>query len=107
MSTTAVYGSLEEAVRALNKYAEELEQPTQTFLTGVKNRIGATGDADAWSGTAAEQVVQTLETLLNDLKVLKSASITFADNVGISLAGYQEQDMEAAAAVNNVINGGN
>lgn len=106
MSTTAVYGSLEEAVRALNTYADELEGPTQTFLTGVQNRIGAVGEADAWAGTAAEQVVQTLETLHNDLVALKQASITFANNVGVSLQGYEQQDEEAQAAVNNVISGG-
>jgi uncharacterized protein YukE len=103
MGTTAVYGSLEEAVRQLNTYSDELEQPTQTFLTGVQQRIGATGEGDAWTGEAAAQVVSTLETLHNDLVALKAASRTFATNVGISLTNYEAQDQAAQAAVNSVI----
>jgi len=103
MGTIAEYGSLEQAVRALNNYADELETPTEQFLTEVKNRIGATGEGDAWSGTAASEVVPTLEKLYTDLKQLKSATLTFASNVGIALSSYEVQDQEAQASINSIV----
>lgn len=101
MYGNVTYNSLEEAVAALNKYAQELDDPIDQFLTQA-NQIGEDG-ASAWGGTAAESVVPVLEKIKADIVQLQAASSEFGENVRRSLNNYQEADNRSAQSVNNVI----
>ena len=95
------YNSLQEAVEALNRYAQQLDDPIDQFLN-QSNQIGEAG-ASAWGGTAAESVVPVLQKIKADIVQLQAASAEFSENVNKSLTNYQAADANNAAAVNNVV----
>ena len=95
------YNSLQEAVEALNKYAQQLDDPVDQFLN-QSNQIGEDG-ASAWGGTAAESVVPVLQKIKADIVQLQGASAEFSENVNRSLTNYERADAQNAAAVNNVV----
>ena len=95
------YNSLQEAVEALNRYAQQLDDPIDQFLN-QSNQIGEAG-ASAWGGTAAESVVPVLQKIKADIVQLQAASAEFSENVNKSLTNYRAADANNAAAVNNVV----
>ncbi|MBQ4030649.1 MAG: WXG100 family type VII secretion target [Bacilli bacterium] len=95
------YNSLQEAVDALNKYAQQLDDPIDQFLN-QSNQIGEDGAA-AWGGTAAESVVPVLQKIKADIVQLQGASAEFSENVNRSLTNYENADAQNTAAVNNVV----
>lgn len=95
------YNSLQEAVDALNKYAQQLDDPIDQFLN-QSNQIGEAGSA-AWGGTAAESVVPVLQKIKADIVQLQGASAEFSENVNRSLTNYENADAQNTAAVNNVV----
>ena len=103
MFGNVTYNSLEEAVAALNKYAQELDDPIDQFLTQAQ-QIGEDG-ASAWGGTAAESVVPVLQKIKADIVLLQSYCSEFSENVRRSLTNYQAADDKNRQAVNNVIEG--
>ncbi len=103
MFGNVTYNSLDEAATALNKYAQELDDPIDQYLNQA-NQIGEDG-ASAWGGTAAESVVPVLQKIKADIVQLQAASAEFSENVKRSLTNYQDTDARNQQAVNNVING--
>lgn len=103
MYGNVTYNSLEEAVAALNKYAQELDDPIDQFLNQA-SQIGEDGAA-AWGGTAAESVVPVLQKIKGDIVLLQSYCAEFSENVRKSLTNYQAADDRNREAVNNVLNG--
>ena len=97
------YESLKEAVDALNKYAQQLDDPIDQFLN-ESNQIGEAGSS-AWGGTAAESVVPVLQKIKADIVQLQAASTEFSENVNKSLNNYASADAQNAQAINNVVNG--
>ena len=95
------YNSLQEAVEALNKYAQQLDDPVDQFLN-QSNQIGE-DEASAWGGTAAESVVPVLQKIKADIVQLQGASAEFSENVNRSLTNYENADAQNTAAVNNVV----
>ena len=100
MDGSVKYNSLKEAVDALNKYAQQLDDPIDQFLN-ESNQIGEDGAA-AWGGTAAESVVPVLQKIKADIVQLQAASADFSENVNRSLQNYETADTANAAAVNKV-----
>jgi len=101
MDGRVTYNSLKEAVEALNRYAQQLDDPIDQFLN-ESNQIGEDG-ASAWGGTAAESVVPVLQKIKADIVQLQAASAEFSENVNKSLTNYENADAQNTAAVNNVI----
>lgn len=96
------YNSLAEAVEALNKYAQELDDPIDQFTRETSTSIGEDG-ASAWGGTAAEMAVPVLQKIKADIVQLQHMTGEFSENVNKSLAGYQAQDAAAKSAMDNVV----
>jgi uncharacterized protein YukE len=101
MDGRVTYNSLKEAVEALNKYAQQLDDPIDQFLNEA-NQIGEDG-ASAWGGTAAESVVPVLQKIKADIVQLQAASAEFSENVNKSLQNYADADAQNTTAVNDVI----
>ena len=101
MDGRVTYNSLKEAVEALDKYAQQLDDPIDQFLNEA-NQIGEDG-ASAWGGTAAESVVPVLQKIKADIVQLQAASAEFSENVNKSLQNYADADAQNTNAVNDVI----
>jgi uncharacterized protein YukE len=101
MDGRVTFNSLKEAVEALNKYAQQLDDPIDQFLNEAST-IGEDG-ASAWGGTAAESVVPVLQKIKADIVQLQAASAEFSENVNKSLQNYQAADAQNTAAVNDVV----
>ncbi len=101
MDGRVTYNSLKEAVDALVKYAQQLDDPIDKFLT-ESSQIGEDG-ASAWGGTAAESIVPVLQKIKADIVQLQDASAEFSENVNRSLQNYENADAQNQAAVNKVV----
>jgi len=101
MDGSVRYNSLKEAVDALNRYAQQLDDPIDQFLN-ESNQIGEAG-ASAWGGTAAESVVPILQKIKADIVQLQAAANEFSENVNRSLSNYEAADAQNAQAINNVV----
>ena len=102
MDGKVVYGSLKDAVDSLNSDAQKLDDPIDTYMQNA-NQIGETG-ANAWGGTAAEQVVPVLTAIKSDIVQLQDACNEFSTNVNASLANYAEADVTNVNQVTDIKN---
>ena len=102
MDGSVRYNSLQEAVDALNNYAQQLDDPIDRFLQEA-NMIGEAG-SEAWGGTAAESVKPVLDKIKADIVQLQAASAEFSENVNRSLQNYTEADARGAQAVQDAVN---
>lgn len=94
------YGSLAEAVEALVKQANDLDDPIDTYMQ-QQNQIGEHG-ASAWGGTAATEVVPVLNAIKADIVELQAACNEFSEKVNASLENYAAADVVAEKTVTDV-----
>ena len=101
MNGSVTYNSLEEAIRALNKYAQDLDDPIDQFVTQA-GQVGEAGSS-AWGGNAAEQARLVLDKIKLDIQNIQNASAEFAENANVSLTNYQEADAASTSEVNDIV----
>ena len=95
------YNSLAEAADAMKKYSENMAGPINEYETEVRNTIG-TQDAEAWSGSAAEEALVVIDRIKQEIKDLQTLCSDFSADVSKSAGVYQEQDAAARSQVNDV-----
>ena len=94
------YASLEDAINALNRQAQNLDDPIDNYMR-QQSQIGEPGAA-AWGGTTAYKIIPILSAIKGDIMELQAACRDFAEKTGVSLENYQAADVQAEQTITEV-----